>query len=133
MLELAIIQYAGRVNIVLLLRQSLAVWLLQKECHLNSWSIQMGCIKDSNFVCLVTQFYKWTEISNLWIDIFDLTIMVIFFSFIWTFSKPPQSCCCQVQKNGNFKIWDFSLLIERVLSSVYDPNLMSVLCQIDLL
>ena len=46
-------------------------------------------------------FNKWTKISSLEIDIFDLKMMVksgLEF-FILKFTKPLQSCCCPVQKN----------------------------------
>ena len=44
--------------------------------------------------------YKWTKISSLEIDIFDLKMMVkcgLEF-FLKKFSAPLQSCCCPVQK-----------------------------------
>ena len=46
-------------------------------------------------------FNKWTKISSLEIDIFDLKMMLksgLEF-FILKFTEPLQSCCCPVQKN----------------------------------
>jgi hypothetical protein len=46
-------------------------------------------------------FNKWTKISSLEIDIFDLKMMMksgLEF-FILKFTEPLQSCCCPVQTN----------------------------------